>query len=189
MIEDHRGKEPATDGEPVELNDGSIPPTEADGTVDILYLVDRLEELVGIGKRVPFSGRVMVEEEEFLALVDQLRITVPNEIKHAQRIIKQREGIIGSAQEEATKILDTARQQAEYIVSQQGLLNEARQRGEQLLQEVEAEHKRAMGQIDVYALQQFSRLEEAVQEGMKIVMDALQDTASTIEQAKRHVGQ
>ncbi|MBA3413914.1 MAG: hypothetical protein H0U10_01645, partial [Chloroflexia bacterium] len=61
--------------------------------------------------------------------------------------------------------------------------------GEQLLQEVEAEHKRAMGQIDVYALQQFSRLEEAVQEGMKIVIDALQDTTSTIEQAKRHVGQ
>src|SRR5262249_50445353 len=43
-------------------------PTE-DGTVDILYLVDRLEELVGVGKRVPFSGRVMVEEEQFLDLV------------------------------------------------------------------------------------------------------------------------
>ncbi len=189
MTEDQQGKERATDGETVGLRDGTEPPVEADGTVDILYLVDRLEELVGIGKRVPFSGRVMVEEEEFLALVDQLRITVPNEIKHAQRIIKQREGIIGNAQEEATKILETARQQAEYIVSQQGLLSEARQRGEELLREVEAEHKRSIGQIDVYALQQFSRVEEAVQEGMKIVMDALQDTATTIEQAKRHVGQ
>jgi vacuolar-type H+-ATPase subunit H len=165
------------------------PPTDADGTVDILYLVDRLEELVGIGKRVPFSGRVMVEEEEFLALVDQLRVTVPNEIKQAQRIIKEREAILGRAQEEATKILDTARQQAEYIVSQQGVLNEARQRGEELLRQVEAEHKRSIGQIDVYALQQFARVEEALQEGLNVVMDALRETRETIEQAKRHVGQ
>lgn len=164
-------------------------PTEADGTVDILYLVDRLEELVGIGKRVPFSGRVMVEEEEFLALVDQLRITVPNEIKQAQRIIKEREAILGRAQEEATKILETARQQAEYIVSQQGVLNEARQRGEDLLRQVEAEHKRSIGQIDVYALQQFAHVEESLQQGLNIVMDALRETRETIDQAKRHIGE
>jgi vacuolar-type H+-ATPase subunit H len=131
----------------------------------------------------------MVEEEEFLALVDQLRVTVPNEIKQAQRIIKEREAIIGRAQEEAAKILETARQQAEYIVSQQGVLNEARQRGEELLRQVEAEHKRSIGQIDVYALQQFARVEEAMQDGLNIVMEALRETGSSLEQAKRHIGQ
>ena len=176
-------------GEPPAMAEGTGPPVEADGTVDFLYLVDRLEELVGVGKRVPFSGRVMVEEEEFLGLVDQLRVTVPNEIKQAQRIIREREAIIGRAQEEAAKILEVARQQAEYIVSQQGVLNEARQRGEDLLREVEAEHRRSMGQIDAYALQQFGKVEEALQDGLNIIMEAIRETASSIEQAKRHVGQ
>ena len=171
------------------MPDGAEPTENADGTVDILYLVDRLEELVGVGKRVPFSGRVMVEEEEFLALVDQLRVTVPSEIKQAQRIIKEREAIIGQAQEEAAKILEVARQQAEYIVSQQGVLNEARQRGEELLRQVEVEHKRSIGQIDEYALQQFGRIEEAMQDGLNIIMDAIRETTATIEQAKRHIGQ
>jgi hypothetical protein len=171
------------------MPDGAETPENADGTVDILYLVDRLEELVGVGKRVPYSGRVMVEEEEFLALVDQLRVTVPNEIKQAQRVIKEREAIIGRAQEEAAKILEVARQQAEYIVSQQGVLNEARQRGEELLRQVEVEHKRSMGQIDEYALQQFGRLEEAMQDSLNIIMDAIRETTATIEQAKRHIGQ
>jgi hypothetical protein len=160
-----------------------------DGTVDILYLVDRLEELVGIGKRVPFSGRVMVEEEEFLALVDQLRVTVPAEIRQAQRVIKEREAIIGQAQEEAAKILAVARQQAEYIVSQQGVLNEARQRGEDLLRQVEVEHRRSMGQIDQYALQQFGQVEVAIQDSLNIIMEAIRETTANIEQAKRHVGQ
>jgi len=165
------------------------PAAPDDGTVDILYLVDRLEELVGVGKRVPFSGRVMVEEEEFLGLVDQIRVTVPNEIKQAQRVIREREAIVGQAQEEAAKILDVARQQAEYIVSQQGVLNEARQRGEDLLRQVETEHRRSMGQIDQYALQQFAHVETAMQDALNLIMEAIRETTAAIEQAKRHVGQ
>ena len=168
---------------------GADPPTEDEGAVDFLYLVDRLEELVGVGRRFPFSGRVMVEEEEFLALVDQLRETVPQEIQQARRVIRERQEIIGEAQQEAGKILELARQQAEYIVSQQGVLNEARQRGEELLRQVEIEHRRSIGKIDQYALQQFSRVEEAMQDGLNIIMEAIRETAANVDQAKRHIGQ
>ncbi len=159
------------------------------GTADILYLVDRLEALVGMGKRVPLSNRVMVEEEEFLSLVDQLRVAVPNEIKQAQRIIKERERIIGGAQEEATKVLDTARQRAQYIVSEQGLLNEARQQSEEILQQAEERRKRSMGEIDVYALQQFAKVEDALREGQGTIDGAIPETLATLQQAKAHIGQ
>lgn len=171
------------------INPEFDPVDDADGTVDFLYLVDRLEELVGVGKRVPFSNRVMVEEEEFLAIVDQLRVTVPNEIRQAQRVIREREAIVLQAQDEAAKILDVARQQAEYIVSQQGILSEARQRGEELLQQVEVAHRRSIGDIDQYAIEQFTRMEEAMQDGMNIILDAVREASTTLEQAKRHVGQ
>ena len=164
------------------------PPDGPDTTIDILYLVDRLEELVGIGKRVPFSGRVMVEEEEFLALVDQLRVAVPNEIKQAQRVIKERERIVGEAQDEAAKILKAARDRAEYVISQEGLLKEARHRAEVLLQEVEAAHKRSLGQIDVYALKQFAKVEEAMRDGLEIVRRAIEDAAERMDEAKDEVG-
>jgi cell division septum initiation protein DivIVA len=164
------------------MHDGDEPID--DGTVDILYLVDRLEELVGIGKRVPFSGRVMVEEEQFLALVDQLRIAVPNEIKQAQRVIKERERIISESQEEAAKILETARKRAEYFVSEQGILNEARQQSEELLRQVEERRNRSKSEIDDFALQQFSKLEEAMREGLEIIDNAVRETVATLERAK-----
>jgi hypothetical protein len=88
-----------------------------DDAGEILYLVDQLEELVGVGKRVPFSGKVMVEEEIFLGLIDQLRVAVPNEIKQAQRVIRERERIIAEAQEEASKILETAKKRVAYLIS------------------------------------------------------------------------
>ncbi len=157
-------------------------------TVDILYLVDRLEELVGIGKRVPFSGRVMVEEEEFLALVDQLRVAVPNEIKQAQRVIKEREQVIGEAQSEASRILETARDRAEYYVSQQGLLAEARQKSEELLRHVETEHKRSLGEIDAYALKQIGLIEDAMHEGMALIQQTMDEAAGLLQGAKDQVG-
>jgi hypothetical protein len=159
-----------------------------DGTVDILYLVDRLEELVGVGKRVPFSGRVMVEEEQFLALVDQLRIAVPNEIKQAQRVIRDREHIIAEAQDEASRILDAAKKRAEYVVSQEGLLNEARQQSESILQQSEENRKRALGEIDVYAIDQFNRIEDALREGLAIVDQAVRETVAALNRARDNVG-
>jgi hypothetical protein len=137
---------------PVAAQPDYEPMEETDGTVDFLYLVDRLEELVGVGKRVPFSNRVMVQDE-------------------------------------AAKILDVARQQAEYIVSQHGILAEARQRGEELLQQVEVSHRRSISDIDQYAIEQFTRMEEAMQDGMNIILDAVREASATLEQAKRHVGQ
>jgi hypothetical protein len=155
---------------------------------DVLVLLDRLEELVGVGRRMPFSTRVMVEEEEFLALLDQVRAAVPREIRQAQRVVEERAEIITIAQQEAAKILDMARNQAEYLVSEQGVLNEARQRGEEYLRQVEQEQRRSMGQIDAYALQQIGRAEEAIQDGLTQVMDALREASASLEQAKRHVG-
>ena len=155
-----------------------------DDAVDIIYLVDRLEELVGMGKRVPFSGRVMVEEEEFLALVDQLRVAVPNEIRMAQRVIRERERIIAEAQTEAAKILKTARERAEYAVSEHGIVQEARQQGEEILRQAEERRRRTMGEVDVYALDQFAKVEAAVREGLEIVERAMDETLDKLQRGR-----
>lgn len=181
--------------EPLE-DDGLFPPAEQydgaeavdDTSVDIFYLLDRLEELVSLGKRVPFYGKVMVEENEFLALVDQLRIAVPNEIKQAQRVIRERQTIIAESHEEAARILDAARKRAEYFVSQEGILNEARLKGEQLLQDAHDRRNRVMGEIDAYALEQFDKVEEAMRNGLALIDETLEETVSVMREARQNVG-
>lgn len=155
--------------------------------IDFLELVDRLEELVGVGRRVPFSHRVMVAEGEFLGIVDELREAVPGEIKRAQRIIKERERIVGEAQEEAAKILKAARDRAEYQISQEGVLQEARQAGEDILRQAHERRKRAMGEVDVYALEQFARVEAAMREGMEIIEAAVHEMLEKLDRAKAEV--
>lgn len=163
------------------MQDDNQPEEES---IDILELVDGLEELVGVSRRMPFSGRIMVDEEAFLGLVDQLRVTVPREIREAQRVIRDRERIILHAQEEATRILKTARDRAEYMLSDQGILNEARQQGEELLRQAEERRKRDMGELELFALDRFTVIEEAMRQGMGIIEDAMRETVGIMEDAK-----
>jgi vacuolar-type H+-ATPase subunit H len=166
---------------------GMQPPT--DSAADILYLVDQLEELVSIGKRVPMSRRVMVEEEDFLAIVDQLRVALPNEIKQAQRVIKERERVIGEAQDEASRIIQKARDRAEIMVSQHVIMDEARQRGEEILRQAEEEQQRTRGELDVYTLEQLQLVEDAVRRGMAVMEDAVERTLDSVDAARDSVGQ
>lgn len=158
-----------------------------DGAVDMLYLVDRLEELVSLGKRVPFSTRVMVEEEEFLALVDQLRVAVPIEIKQAQRVIKERERIIGEAQDDGSQIIDRANEEADRLVSESALLAEARQRGEAILRRAEEEQQRTRGELDVYVFQQAQLVEDAVHRGIAVIQEASEETLDAISELKAQI--
>lgn len=163
--------------------------TNQNGATDMLYLVDRLEELVSLGKRVPFSTRVMVEEEEFLALVDQLRVAVPNEIKQAQRVIKERERIIGEAQDEASQIVDQAHSEADRLVSDSALMLETKRRGEEILRRAEEEQQRTRGELDVFVLQQVQLVEDAVHRGMAVIQEAADDTLETIHELKSQVSE
>lgn len=169
------------------MDDNRSRPANQDGAVDMLYLLDRLEELVSVGKRVPFSTRVMVEEEEFLALVDQLRVAVPNEIKQAQRVIKERERIIGEAQDEAAEIVDHAHTEADRMVSQSALLAEAKQRGEEILRRAEEEQQRTKGELDVYVLQQAQLVEDAISRALAVVQDATDESLDSILELKSQV--
>src|SRR6478736_5797842 len=97
----------------------SVSAREGDG-MEINYVVDRLEALVNSSRRVPLSSRVMIEEEDLLALIEQLRQSVPTELKQAKRVMQERDQIIKGAQAEAEKIVTMARDRAEYMINSDG---------------------------------------------------------------------
>lgn len=157
------------------------------GAAAIIDIVDQLEHLVGMGKRVPFSSRVVVEASEFLGLVDLLRNTVPQEIELARRVVKEREVIIGEAHSEAARILKVARDRAEQTVSHDGILAEVRQQSEEILRQTDERRQRSMGMVDVYALKQFEKAEEAMRDCLRLIDGAFRDAIDSLEQARSSV--
>ena len=133
---------------------------------DMMELLDRLEAQVAEGKRVLLSNRIMVEEGEFMALLDQLRDSIPVEVTQARRVLQERQKIIIDAQTEATKIITMAKERSEYLVSQHGVTAEARYRGEDSLREARERANRSMSAIDKYARERLETIEHVIRENL-----------------------
>jgi vacuolar-type H+-ATPase subunit H len=145
--------------------------------MDIMYLVDRLEALVNSSRRVPLSSRIMLEEEDVLAIVEQMRHTIPNEIKQARRVLQDREQILKQAQSEAEKIVTMARERAEYMINNEGILNMAKERGEQVLSDAQRDAQATRSEIEEYAVEVLGTLEQQLQLQLHQVRNGLQELA------------
>jgi hypothetical protein len=132
----------------------------------MMELLDMLEAHVAEGKRFVFSNRIMVEEGEFMAIIDQLRASIPGEIQQARRVLQDRQQIILGAQDEAKRILAAAAERQEYLVSQHGVTAEARYRGEDSLREAREKANRSMAAINDYARERLEMVEKAIRENL-----------------------
>ena len=56
--------------------------------MDVLVLIDKLDDLVHNAKPVPLTDQVRVDKEEIYDILDQMRATIPEEIKQARWIVK-----------------------------------------------------------------------------------------------------
>ena len=146
--------------------------------MDINYLVDRLESLVNSSRRVPLSSRVMMEEEELLALVEQLRQAIPSETKQAKRILQERDQIIKLAQTEADKIVTMARDRAEYMINQDNVYYMAKERGEQMLTDAQRDALATRQEIEDYAVAVLGNLAHQLQSQLHQVQNGLSELQS-----------
>ena len=83
--------------------------------IDILYLVDRLENLITSSRRVPLVNQIMVKEADILSIIDQMRTSIPDEFKQARAIIHDKERILAQAHADANKLIARAQEKAEQI--------------------------------------------------------------------------
>ena len=106
--------------------------------MDILYLIGRLENLITNSRRVPLVNQIMVKEADILNIIDQMRSSIPDELKQARTIIHDKDRILAQAQADANKILAHAHEQAEDTVHGEGLLRLADEKAEQIKVEADA---------------------------------------------------
>lgn len=128
--------------------------------MDILYLVDRLENLIASSRRMPLVSQVIVKEADILNIIDQLRTTIPDEIKQARRVIQDKERILAQAQAEANALLARARTESEQAVNREGLLKAAEVRSQEMVRRAEEEATVLKTEADGYVVETLRALRD-----------------------------
>jgi cell division septum initiation protein DivIVA len=127
--------------------------------MDILHLVDRLEEVFNAGTAIPLSHKLMVDEDRVLEIIDQMRVSIPEEVKKAQQVLAQRDRIMAQAQEEAARTVQLAQEKGEQMISRDSLVQTAQNKAEQLLQAARADAEQIRAEADDYTLEVLTKLE------------------------------
>lgn len=86
--------------------------------MDVLVLIDKLDDLIHNARSVPLTDSVMLDREEIYDLLDQMRSTIPEEIKQARWIVKERQEMLAEAKAEAERIQAEALEKAEQMASE-----------------------------------------------------------------------
>lgn len=119
--------------------------------MDILQLVDRLEELFNQSRPIWLTHSVIVDEDKFLDIIDQMRIAIPEEVKKAQQLYSQKDRVLAQAQEEANRTLELARQKAAELVEKEDLVVDAQRRASQIIDQSRAEAEEVKIGADQYS--------------------------------------
>lgn len=128
--------------------------------MDIQHLVDRLEDLIDDGRHLFGTKYTMVDEERALELIDQMRISIPEEIEKAARVIAQRDRILAEAHEEAARIVQENRMKAETMLDEDATVRAAQARAENIREQARQEAHRITSEADTYVMSLLSQLEQ-----------------------------
>jgi hypothetical protein len=142
--------------------------------MDILHLVDRLEELFNESRPIPLTHNVIVDEDRFLDIIDQMRISIPEEVKKAQQVFAQKDRVLAQAQEEANRTISLAREKADQLIEKDSISQDAQRRAGQILEQARLEAENVKAGADQYSMDALLNLEVELERLLNQVRNGVQ---------------
>jgi hypothetical protein len=109
---------------------------------DLQDMVDDLIVYLHEAKNVPLSGNAMVDREQFLGMLEKIRADLPDELRAARWMVREREAFIARTNEKARDLIDRARKEAEELVAESSIVAEAVEEANVLVRRAEGEARR-----------------------------------------------
>lgn len=141
--------------------------------MDIQHLVDRLEELIDEGRHIWWTKLTMIDEERALELIDQMRISVPEEVDKAQRVLNQRDRVLAQANEEAARIVELAKEKAEKLIQRDAITQAAQARAASIIEQARQETEQMRADADNYVLEVLREFENHLVKTLNVVRNGI----------------
>ncbi len=101
--------------------------------------LESIDRLIAEAKAMPFSSKLLIDEEELARLVEDIRLNMPIEITQAKKIAQERRDILNDAEAQAEEIILKARQRADMMIEEHQITKEAKGAADGILQQARDE--------------------------------------------------
>ncbi|MGH9164581.1 MAG: hypothetical protein ACRDZW_03575, partial [Acidimicrobiales bacterium] len=141
-----------------------------DDHIDAETLIRRVIEVVTNARPMPLSTTVRVEKDEVLELLDDALERLPDELRQARWMLKERDEFLAKVEREAGEILESARVRAERMVQRTEIVRTARQMATTTVEDAREDARRLRHEAEDYCDQKLASFEIVLERVMKTVV-------------------
>jgi hypothetical protein len=136
--------------------------------IGIESVLNQLLDLIAAAKSMPLSSSVMVSREDVMSLVQSALDSLPEELRQARWLLREREEFMAERTREAEALMDEVRAQAEHMVQRTEIVRQANAVAQRILDDANEEARALRHQAEDFVDQKLA--------GMEIVLDRLTRT-------------
>jgi F0F1-type ATP synthase membrane subunit b/b' len=103
--------------------------------VDVEGYLAQMEQLLAEARPVPLSASVMVNRKDFEDVIDDIRASLPEELRQSRWVIKERDEVLQGAEREAEQIVGDAKAEASRLISETEVVRQSQRQAERILEE------------------------------------------------------
>jgi hypothetical protein len=152
--------------------------------MDITARLAHLDEIVREAKAMPLSSSVLVNRDEVLDLIAEMQEALPNEIKQARWIVKDREDLLAKARTDAETIVEQARAQQLSMARQEAVVARAGEEAERLLGEADEQARSMRREAEEYVDAKLAQFEIALRRVLEESQSSVRALAKTLDQVE-----
>ena len=152
--------------------------------MDLATRISQLEDLVRDAKSMPLSSSALVNRDEVLELIEQLKDSIPDEIKQARWIVKDREELLAKARRDAEAMVDEGRQEQLRLASHEEVVQRSHTEAARIVSEAEDEARKLRLEAEDYVDAKLAQFEIALRRILEGSQGATRALAKTLDQVE-----
>jgi F0F1-type ATP synthase membrane subunit b/b' len=148
--------------------------------VDILQLLDEFENTVEESTRIPMTSKLIVNEDILYNFVDKLRAMLPESIREAEWILREKERIIEEAKKEGQSIIDNANNRLQRITDETEIVRLAKSQGDEIVKNAQNIAREITQGAFTYADEVMVRLLQELEKTMSVINQGREEIRKNI---------
>ncbi len=135
----------------------------------VTALLQQLRSIIDAARPVPLSASSMINKEEVLAIIDQIGMGLPEELRSASWLLKERDEFLTHVQSEGDDILAQAQARADAMVQETEVVRMAEQRARQIMEKAHDEARRLRRETEDFCDQRLASFEGSLEKTLQVV--------------------
>jgi len=139
--------------------------------VEVLALIEALEDVIEKGVSIPLSGRCLIDKDEVLEIIQEIRLKLPDDLKQAKWVKEERQRILLEAQKEANNLVKSAEDKLLALIDEHEITKKANEQANEIIANAKKNAREIRLGTKEYADEVLENLENIIRSAMEMIQE------------------